>query len=150
MRRAAAISLGILAAVLTAGVVIARAVDWTQHEVLRLPPVSQVGFFVEIAVFAGLGVIEGALAVRRPGNLRAAAMMAVAGTLLLAYAGAVLVLSETGALLWYPALVGLIAGAFASAEAPRPWLSGLAGPLASIPVFLAVSTVIYVTERLFP
>lgn len=150
MRRLASMSLGILAALFTLGVVIAEAVDWSQHEPLRLPPVSQVGYFVGLAVFAAVGATEGVLAIRRPGNLRAAAMMAMGGTLLLGSALAAASLSETGALLWYPAVIGLVAGSFASAEAPRPWLSGLAGLLASVPLLLALLVASRVIERLFP
>jgi hypothetical protein len=123
---------------------------WSQHETLRLPGVSQTGFFFNVGLVALLGMLQAWLALRPGESRRGPAMTAIAVYLLFVGALSSGAGSTRAIWLWYAGIIGLIAAASAILDAPRPWRSALAGVLAAIPLVVVLVAASYVVGSLFP
>ncbi len=149
-RRLASRALGVGAGTLTVIVALDYVLRWSQLETLRTPPVSQVGFFYGVLLFAALGVLQVGLALRPPSPARAAAMTAFGFVLVIDGARASGALDETGLWFFYVGLLTLVGAAFALVEVPKRLVPAIAGLLASVPVLVFIYWSGATVSGLFP
>jgi len=150
LRHAPSTYLGLGAGLATIAVAVEEIVYWSQHETLRLPGVSQTGFFFNVGLIAVLGALQALLAMRLGDNRRGAAMTAIALDLVLV--GSISGGAGSTRAIWlvYAGLIGLIAAASAVLDAPHPWRSALAGVVAAVPLVLALNIASYLVDSVFP
>ena len=127
-----------LSTLAVAGGYVAR---WLSTPVYREPPESQSEYFFITALIGFLAVAEAALALRRSDTLRALAMPAVAGIILLAGVTSSIGFDEVGYWLLVTGAIGVLAAVFAAAERPRRVLQGLLGLIAALPLAIALGFV---------
>jgi hypothetical protein len=144
------VSLGLLTAAIAIGAVLLQLSDWSRLETFRLPPVSQIGFFVGIGVFSLLAVVEGMLALRSTTTQRAIAMTAIGGALAIQGAIGAAAGSQPAVALFYAGAVGLAAGIVRITEGPRRLVAAVGGVLGSALVSFTVDVLIRLVSRALP
>jgi hypothetical protein len=131
-------------------VAVEEIVFWFQHETVRLPGVSQTGFFFNVALVGLIGVVQAWLALRPQDSRRGPALIAIAVYLILV--GSISGGAGSTRAIWFvdAGLLGLPAAVAALLETPRPWRTAVVGIVAAIPVFVVLVAASILVGNLFP
>jgi hypothetical protein len=140
---------GLLTSAGTLAAVANAAIYWSQHETLRMPPVSQAGFFGALGAIAILGVAVGWAALRAR-DLQSSIMLAASGAIALEGAIASGAGSGYAVPVFYVGLLGLVTSVASLTTAQRPLVKALAGVVLAGVLFALLVLVLYLVSRTLP